>query len=270
MSVQELNLCGTELNSVSTIELDIVRSSIQRITWECVEIAAIEGTCTSMGGSLFDEITIDVRERTLHPHIDKLGADFRLPFGGTISWTKGKQSFLIGKFRNMPIYLNGDDHKDLNSQTLSIPWCMPSIKKGCADYRKMQSATALAHDDGETVLVGFWDVITSVDCSHNFKVEHQPNGDIPPHHEQLVLSFPFLKANPVYLGQAHVPMRRATSDHELAVAKQTGIADFLMGPKTTAKAHLEKLVKKAKAADAPPPLTIADKELLQLAKHILG
>jgi hypothetical protein len=267
MTVSDLNLAGTAPDVVSTVALDIVRASIQRITWECVDLASIEAAA-GPDGNVFDEITIDIREKTLLPQISKLKADFRLPFGGTISWTKGKMSFLIGKFKHLPIYLNGDDHKDLSSLALSIPWCMPTVRKGSAGHRTMTAATTNASDDGETVQVGFWDVITSVGRS-DFKVELRHGiRDIPPEHDKLVLTFPFVKANPVYAGRENVPLRRTISDHEMAVStvtKQNGsFASVSMGPKTTAQARLDFM------KESDKPKLKVDKEAMQLAKHLLS
>ena len=176
-------------------------------------------------------------------------------------------SFLIGKFKGLSIYLNGDDHKDLNSTTLSIPWCMPCHRKGCESFRKMQAATALGSADGETVHVGFFDVVTSV--SPDFKVEHQLEGTIPPGHYSLVLTFPFIKANPLYAGKTIAKLRRALSDHESAVAKMAGVQWCDMGPKTTAIKRLD-AVKHGGNGTIPPPDSTMDKELFKLAKHILS
>ena len=174
-------------------------------------------------------------------------------------------TFLIGKFKNMPIYLNGDDHKDLNSVTLSVPWCMPSYRKGSAEHRKMVAFTPSAHEDGETVHVGFWDVVTSVSRS-DFKVELQLSGDTPQDHDKLVLTFPFIKANPSYIGQEDVALRRCISDHEATVAKQQ-VGQNAMGPKVTSHARLEQF--KNQHLTISSPSNRIDKDVMKFASHLL-
>ena len=116
-------------------------------------------------------------------------------------------TFLIGKFKNMPIYLNGDDHEDLDGVTFSVPWRMPSYRKGSAEHRKMAALTPSVHEDGETVHVGFWDFVTSVSRS-DFKVKPHMSGDIPQDHDKLVFTFPLFKANPSYIEGESLALRR--------------------------------------------------------------
>ena len=67
MSIAELNSGGGKNGDcISTLGLDIVRASIQRIAWECVTMAATEGDT-----DVFNNITIDVREK------NDLATDFR-------------------------------------------------------------------------------------------------------------------------------------------------------------------------------------------------
>jgi hypothetical protein len=268
MSVTELNTGGNDDEPMSTVVLEMVRANIQQIAWECVSLAASEG-----GVNLFDDISIDVRDRTLVPHISVLKPDFKLPFGGTVSWTKGKLSFMIGKFKNMPIFLNGDDHKDLTSYTLSVPWCIPCARKGSIESKKMAAATALNHVDGETVHVGFWDVTTSF---HNtdFTVVHRLDGEIPDGCSRLDLTFPFIKANPSYASKENLPMRRALSDHELALHKkeQKELVIWDMGPQTTAPKRLEEIKARHRQQTGrrPSVIDMGDKELKIMAKHLLA
>ena len=132
----------------------------------------------------------------------------------------------------------------------------------------MMAATANADLDGETIQVGFWDVITSVSRS-DFKVELQLSGDIPPGHDKLMLTFPFVKANQVYAGRDLIPLRRTISDHEVAVAKHTAYcagSHISMGPKTTSQARLDLI----KAQSCKPKSCTLDKETMLLAKHLLS
>jgi hypothetical protein len=260
MSVAELNTGGTDEDPISTVVLEMVRSNIQQIAWECVNLAAAEAET-----NIFDDISIDIKEKTLLPRISVLKHEFKLPFAGTVSWTKGKLSFMIGKFKNMPLFLNGDDHKDLTSYALSIPWCLPCARKGTPDQKKMDAATALNHFDGETVHVGFWDVTTSVRT--DFTVVHQMDGKIPDGCSELVLTFPFIMANPAYVDRENLPMRRRMTDHEVALNKRDAdIVMWAMGPKTTAPKRLAE----TKAARQQASASVGDKDMQKVAKHILS
>jgi hypothetical protein len=262
MSVAELNTGGTDEDPISTVALEMVRANIQQIAWECVNLAAAETET-----NLFDDISIDVKEKTLLPHISVLKQDFRLPFAGTVSWTKGKLSFMIGKFKNMPLYLNGDDHKDLTSYALSIPWCLPCARKGSPDHKKIDAATALNHPDGETVHVGFWDVTTSFH-STDFTVVHQMDGKIPDGCSELVLTFPFIKANPAYVDKENLPMRRRMTDHEVALNKRDlDSVRWAMGPQTTAP---KRLAESKAARSARQQASASDKDIQKVARHILA
>ena len=233
--------------------------------WECVRLASEE-----TGVNIFDDISIDVKERTLVPHISLLKHDFKLPFGGTVSWTKGKQSFVIGKFKNMPLYMNGDDHKDLASYALSIPWCLPCARKGTPDFKKMEAATVTQHPDGETVQVGFLDVTTSFNDT-DFTVVLETDGKIPSGRSELILTIPYIKANPIYVDKENLPMRRRLSDHEAALNKRDTDNDisWAMGPQTTATKRLKE-AKTARQQATRSRVNGNDGDITKLAKHILS
>ena len=132
----------------------------------------------------------------------------------------------------------------------------------------MSAATALVHVDGETTHVGFWDVITSV-SREDFKVELRLDGQIPPGDDKLVLTFPFIKPNPIYVGKEHIPLRRVLTDHETAVAKQPSV-DFTIGPQATSQERLAAVKAKDSAKPKSMQTPAIDKDMQKLAKHILG
>ena len=230
---------------------------------KCVRLAS-EETCHS----IFDEISIDVKEKTLLPHISLLKQDFKLPFGGTVSWSKGKVFFMISKFKGMPLYLNGDDHRDLNSYALSVPWCIPCYRKGTPDFKKMEAATVMQHPEGETGHVAFFDVTTFFNNT-DFTVVHETDGQIPPGCSEMILTFPYIKANPSYVDKENLPMRRRMSDHEASLNKKdVDNISWAMGPKTTAK---QRLLEANTARQQTTRSRVGnDEDIAKMAKHILA